>query len=94
MQRFEALKVILHGNAEFEAKDVVIQVSLVVPELISYGWRDQILFSKFFFLDSRSYKIIIVVKKKKKGISLLNFCDSPRLYKKKPQRLIWVKAKL
>ncbi|KAG6415942.1 hypothetical protein SASPL_123362 [Salvia splendens] len=25
MQRFEALKVILHGNAEFEARDVVIQ---------------------------------------------------------------------
>lgn len=31
MQRFEALKVILHGNAEFEARDVVIQVSLSVP---------------------------------------------------------------
>ncbi|KAL2248937.1 UNVERIFIED_CONTAM: UTP--glucose-1-phosphate uridylyltransferase 3, chloroplastic [Sesamum indicum] len=27
VQRFEALKVILHGNAEFEATDVVIQVS-------------------------------------------------------------------
>lgn len=27
VQRFEALKVILHGNAEFEAMDVVIQVS-------------------------------------------------------------------
>lgn len=26
VKRFEALKVILHGNAEFEAIDVVIQV--------------------------------------------------------------------
>lgn len=34
VQRFEALKVILHGNAEFEATDVVIQVSLVVPSNI------------------------------------------------------------
>lgn len=26
VQRFEACKIILHGNAEFEAKDVTIQV--------------------------------------------------------------------
>ncbi|KAL3652255.1 UTP--glucose-1-phosphate uridylyltransferase 3, chloroplastic [Castilleja foliolosa] len=34
VQRFEALKVILHGNAEFEAKDVVIQGDYVfdVPD--------------------------------------------------------------
>lgn len=28
VQRFEALKVILHGNAEFEAVDVILQVRL------------------------------------------------------------------
>lgn len=28
MQRFEACKVVLHGNAEFEATDVILKVSL------------------------------------------------------------------
>lgn len=28
VQRFEALKIILHGNAEFEATDVTLQVRL------------------------------------------------------------------
>lgn len=28
VQRFEVLRIILHGNAEFEATDVVLQVSL------------------------------------------------------------------
>lgn len=30
VQRFEALKVILHGNAEFEAVDVILQVRLTI----------------------------------------------------------------
>ncbi|KAL8520290.1 hypothetical protein ACS0TY_011002 [Phlomoides rotata] len=40
VQRFEALKVVLHGNAEFEAKDVVIQGNYVfdVPD----GYKLQI----------------------------------------------------
>lgn len=29
VQRFEALKVLLHGNAEFEARDVIIEVRLI-----------------------------------------------------------------
>lgn len=28
VERFETLKIILHGNAEFEAKDVVLKVGL------------------------------------------------------------------
>jgi len=30
VQRFEAFKVILHGNAEFEATDVILQVRFFV----------------------------------------------------------------
>lgn len=30
VQRFEAFKIILHGNAEFEANDVILQVRLIL----------------------------------------------------------------
>lgn len=36
VQRFESLKVILHGNAEFEARDVVLQVSMAVQFLNTF----------------------------------------------------------
>lgn len=32
VKRFEALKVVLHGNAEFEARDVTLQVRLTCKE--------------------------------------------------------------
>ena len=35
VQRIEACKVVLHGNAEFEATDVILQVRLTVR----YAWR-------------------------------------------------------
>lgn len=35
VQRFEALKVILHGNAEFEAVDVILQVNYYSAILLS-----------------------------------------------------------
>lgn len=35
VQRFEAVKVILHGNAEFEAVDVILQVCLTLDYMIS-----------------------------------------------------------
>lgn len=41
MQRFETVKIILHGNAEFEAIDVTLQVKLA---------RDQIRYSYNIFV--------------------------------------------
>lgn len=35
VQRFEAVNVLLHGNAEFEAADVVLQVRLTLEYMIS-----------------------------------------------------------
>lgn len=32
VQRFEALKVVLHGNAEFEASDVTLQVRIMCKQ--------------------------------------------------------------
>lgn len=35
VERLEALKIILHGNAEFEAVDVVLQVSIAQQHLLN-----------------------------------------------------------
>lgn len=49
VQRFEALKIILHGNAEFEATNVILQVRLTW-ELCRYAWNSGVtaLMPQFF----------------------------------------------
>ena len=44
VERSESVKIILHGNAEFEAKDVVLKVQLLIDSIFFY-----LLFFVLFF---------------------------------------------
>jgi UTP---glucose-1-phosphate uridylyltransferase len=44
VERSESVKIILHGNAEFEAKDVVLKVQLLINSMIVHNSLFFILF--------------------------------------------------
>ena len=44
VERSESVKIILHGNSEFEAKDVVLKVQLLIDSIFFY-----LLFFVLFF---------------------------------------------
>lgn len=49
VERSESVKIILHGNAEFEAKDVVLKVRLLIKSTI-YNSMFFVLFSDLLVL--------------------------------------------
>ena len=51
VERSESVKIILHGNAEFEAKDVVLKVQLSINSTIVHNSLFFVLFSDHLVLS-------------------------------------------
>lgn len=61
VERSESVKIILHGNAEFEAKDVVLKVQLLI-NIVFFNLLFFVLFSPSYLIRVTMYlKFLMVI---------------------------------